>query len=179
MIDWTISKTSLDLFQWIKLDDAYAGLYNCRAEMAIRLEHRFGTQRKFFEKFTQGCCLILILVLIIIAPILIFSTLNPILEINNVNSGSISLEIITNSLESQQNAFQFRIFQVNNLDIQDLSNEEFELLREEYQSINEDWEKKMQRVKILSYSENVWDISPPSLLQLSRLLQSQNETIFL
>jgi len=52
IVDWTVTKTSLDLFQWFKLEDAYSNLYKTRAEMAIRSQYKFGQARPTFEKIS-------------------------------------------------------------------------------------------------------------------------------
>jgi hypothetical protein len=79
VLDWTVNKTSLDLFQWIKLHDAWGNLINTRNDMFVRRKYIYGAPIKTYEKFLFGCCTVLILLLVIVLPILIFSTLNPIL----------------------------------------------------------------------------------------------------
>jgi hypothetical protein len=39
ILDWTVTKTSLDLFQWFKIDDAFNYLYYNRIQNAGRLEY--------------------------------------------------------------------------------------------------------------------------------------------
>lgn len=43
VIDWTFTSTSLDIFQWFKMEDAYANLYSVKSEMNDRREtHKLG-----------------------------------------------------------------------------------------------------------------------------------------
>jgi hypothetical protein len=79
VLDWTVSKTSLDLFQWIKLHDAWGTLIMNRNDMAVRMKYPYGQPIRSFDKIIFGCCTVFLLILVIILPILIFSTLNPIL----------------------------------------------------------------------------------------------------
>ena len=52
--------------------------------MGERLKyHRLGSKRTASEKCCSGFCFALLLIFIIILPILIFSSLNPAVEINN------------------------------------------------------------------------------------------------
>ena len=54
--------------------------------MEYRLEnHELGERRKKAEKCTSGCLFALLFIFIIILPILIFSSLNPAVEINNIS----------------------------------------------------------------------------------------------
>lgn len=88
IIDWTFTTTALDLLQWFKLEDIFASLYVCQAYMNNRHKnHKLGHSREPSEKCTSGFCFALLLVFIIILPILIFSSLNPSVEIDNIESG--------------------------------------------------------------------------------------------
>jgi len=78
----------LDLFQWFKLEDASGNLYATKAEMDMRRnEHKFGQKRPFFDKCAIGCTFAILLILVLVLPILLFSSLNPAVELNNVTSG--------------------------------------------------------------------------------------------
>jgi len=79
ILDWTVTKTSLDMFQWIKLHDVWGNLVNTRNDMDVRKKYVFGQPIKTWEKIAFGCCSVFGLIMTIIIPILIFSTLNPIL----------------------------------------------------------------------------------------------------
>lgn len=184
ILDWTVIKTSLDLFQWIKLDDAYANLYLCKAEMAVRKENKPGTARNFWEKCSNGCCLVILLLLIIIGPILLFSTLNPILETNNVHSGAVTLELFLTQKQgsnatSHINSEVFEIFRVENLEINSLDTNVFKKLRQSFEGIESDSQNRVQTVTILPYSEKKWDISRPRLQDLQELLAEEKTHVFL
>ena len=178
ILDWTVIRTSLDLFQWIKLDDAYANLYICKAEMAVRKETKPGTPRNFWEKCSNGCLLVVLLIVIIIGPILIFSTLNPILQTNNVNSGIVSLELmitpkknLDNSSEPLHNVFE--IYKAENLEISTVDSNGFNLLGKSFYGIDQDAQGRIQKVTLMPYSERNWDITKPRLIALQELLDDQ------
>ena len=42
ILDWTYTKTSLDLFQWMKLEDAWSYLYLREIDNKARMRHKFG-----------------------------------------------------------------------------------------------------------------------------------------
>ena len=54
ILDWTITKTSLDLFQWFKLEDAYANLYDDKCEMDIRKWRKPRRSPGMYAKSTMG-----------------------------------------------------------------------------------------------------------------------------
>ena len=80
--------------QFFKLEDAYYTLYATHWEMQDRLaNHSFGEKRKFSER-CYGCCLSLMLLSVILLPMLLFSTLNPAVEVNNIYRGSVRVDFL-------------------------------------------------------------------------------------
>lgn len=76
------------------MEDAYANLYAVKSEMNDRREtHKLGEKRAFSEKCTFGCLFLVILLVIIILPIFLFSNMNPAVELNNLTSGSLTLNL--------------------------------------------------------------------------------------
>ena len=51
IIDWTVTITCLDLFQWFKLDDAFNYLYQCQVSNDDRKSRKEYAQRPWYEKF--------------------------------------------------------------------------------------------------------------------------------
>jgi hypothetical protein len=78
------------------------------------------------EKCSFGCLLVIMLLLVIVGPILMFSTLNPILEINNATKGIISLNLVSRSYENGNTVISssFKIYEVNNLNIAPVTKDE-------------------------------------------------------
>ena len=82
--DWTFTKTALDLFQWFKFEDIYSTLYITKVTTKSYRAHQLGKKRQFVYKILQGACTLLGLLLLIFLPMVFFSGLNPISEVNNV-----------------------------------------------------------------------------------------------
>ena len=118
VIDWTFTPTSLDLFQWFKMEDAYCNLYATKAEMNTRkATHTIGQKRLFAEKCQYGCIFLLILLVIVLLPIFLFSNLNPAVELNNLTSGTYKIELQVRNVEKEYNIllFEKESLQVNNM----------------------------------------------------------------
>ena len=64
-LDWTVASTSLDLYQWIKLDDAQSNLYVCRCQMDLRKQISQGAKRETDEKILFGVSSVFAIILII------------------------------------------------------------------------------------------------------------------
>ncbi|KAF4672943.1 hypothetical protein FOL47_011213 [Perkinsus chesapeaki] len=77
-VDWTVTPTSLDLSQYFLLEDAHNNFWDVSQEMDDRRENWPAERKKFWwEKCMSGCGLTIILVIIIVLPIMIFSTFSP------------------------------------------------------------------------------------------------------
>lgn len=90
-LDWTFTKTALDLFQWIKFEIIFSTLFTARCKWIVRQTHIVGNPIKLVMKITQGGIAIIGLIGIIFGPLLIFSTLNPLLETNPVIGTSVTI----------------------------------------------------------------------------------------
>lgn len=93
LIDWTFSRTSLNLFQWLKFEDINARLFLTDYEQHSLKRAEDQKEISIFEKFQYGVCSLLGLLLIILFPLLIYSTSNPFIYKNEVQSTSLSLKI--------------------------------------------------------------------------------------
>jgi piezo-type mechanosensitive ion channel component 1/2 len=159
IIDWTVTSTCLDLFQWFKLDDAFNYLYQCQIQNKDRGQKREYLQRPWYEKFFQGFCFAFALILVILAPILLFSGINPIMVKNPVLSGQMQM-----SLELNQNGNSYSILHTQAFNIQRLDESDFGSLTLLFSEGSTKFEREdMQKMYFSPYSEMGWSISPPSL----------------
>ena len=83
-LDWTVDKTSLDFFSYMKLEDIYAGLCVSRHELNYRREHRRGAQRTWQDTCLFGFGTVLGLMLVLLGPLLLFSSASPLAGNNNL-----------------------------------------------------------------------------------------------
>jgi len=115
IIDWTVTNTCLDLFQWFRLDDAFNYVYYNKQQSDYRRSRPEYEPRDFFEKFTQGFCFAFSLILLILAPVLLFSGINPIKIDNPVKQGFISLKFELNESGNEYNIFAAQAFNIRAL----------------------------------------------------------------
>uniref|UniRef100_A0A7S3WEL8 Piezo THU9 and anchor domain-containing protein n=2 Tax=Emiliania huxleyi TaxID=2903 RepID=A0A7S3WEL8_EMIHU len=94
-LDWTVARTSLSLFEWLKLEDIYAGLVSVRATMAFKLRSPRGAQRTVETKLGTGALFVAAVLLLILGPMFVFSSANPISEANLVRSAQVRLTLRT------------------------------------------------------------------------------------
>lgn len=77
--DWTVTATCLELTQWFVLDDIYNTLYSNQRSNDERSKRAQVSKRKVWEKLLIGLAFAILLVIIILCPIFIFSSVNPVM----------------------------------------------------------------------------------------------------
>jgi hypothetical protein len=90
LLDWICIKTSLDLWETLKLEDIFSQLYYVKVTIQWRLFHKRGEPQPAYMKFLNGVLLFALLLVIVITPLLLFSSLNPASNLNKVESVQMS-----------------------------------------------------------------------------------------
>ena len=91
VVDWTFTPTSLNLFDWFKFENIYDEIFKTyRIKRPIEIKP-IGQKIKTIFKMLIGGLTSLILVLILVLPLILFSSLNPTNEINNINSAQMKI----------------------------------------------------------------------------------------
>jgi len=165
LTDWTVTKTSLDFFVWMKLEDMHHNLYKTTREMLVRRMLPPAAPRDRCEKVYQGGLLLLALIALVIGPIAFFSTLNgKLLKTNKIHSAKLSVNLAVEAGESG-----IRTTMLYN------AGQEFvtTLTAEEAFSYDIDTTDSVaQRVRFPIMSDNYWLISPSLREQIGAMLQS-------
>ena len=94
LIDWTVSRTSLDLLQYFKLEDAHTYMWTTKREMEARKKLWPGEPIPKLEKGFMGCGFLLLLMLVIIGPVILFSTLVSSGTVAPISKASLSVSLV-------------------------------------------------------------------------------------
>lgn len=101
-MDWTVERTSLDLVSYVQLEDVYAGLCLVRASLYHR-RFRKGKLQPRLNKVCQGCGFAFAMVLLVVGPLYLFSSVNPFFESNQLIAASMEMRIFTSLDHSTTN----------------------------------------------------------------------------
>lgn len=169
LTDWAFTKTALDFWQWLKFEDLYARLYITKVNQSYYIDRTIGEPIDKCYKFWIGICGTLVTILIILAPMLIFSSLNFIVFDNPVRTMSAEFGILVN-------ANYFRMFSVSRIqDMHDLTEKEWEAKKFNLLRDIKDTEKgDIQVLTIPISGDTIWDITPESRDVLMTSLGSNN-----
>ncbi|KAK3441684.1 hypothetical protein EUGRSUZ_B02004 [Eucalyptus grandis] len=98
VLDWSCTSTSLTMYDWLKLEDIHASLFlvKCDADLN-RAGHQHGQKQTKVTKFCGGICLFFVLLCVIWAPMLMYSSGNPTNIANPIKDASARVKIETES----------------------------------------------------------------------------------
>lgn len=136
--------------------------------------HKFGEKRRRGEKCCYGCFVAFILILVLLLPILIFSNINPAVELNNLQQVSLNIEMRVTCFGR---SMQQTIYRKQSLGVFPLEQEEFDGLKQKFKGIEGSWQPQMQKIEVDPNSDTEWLITMPNLVQLRHCLQNPNSKV--
>ena len=92
-IDWTFTSTCLDLFQWNKFEGVYDTIYATYCSMTAKNVQLVGQKVKKIMKIGMGGTLSFALILLLVIPLMLFSSLNPTNELNNLLGATLTIDL--------------------------------------------------------------------------------------
>ena len=95
-LDWTCTSTCLSLFQWNKFEAIYDTIFDTYCEKSDWDTKPIGKKVSLKQKLSLGASLTFILVLILIFPLILFSSLNPTNKLNNLTGAKITVDLTFN-----------------------------------------------------------------------------------
>ena len=183
-IDWAFTNTGLDLFQWNKFENIYDTIYITYCSMSSKNSQFIGKKIKLYLKMGIGCTISFVLILLVIIPIIIYSSLNPTNELNNLTGGKLKID-----LAFYYNSSYFRNFTL-------FENSKPESIESLFQYGEEEWiqykfsesietknfpKEQIQKIEFFTESERNWRMTKPfinNLIQtLDKLIKNNIHTI--
>ena len=177
VIDWTYTTTCFDLFQWIKFESIYASIFEAYKKSDENDDAPIGKKVERKKQKGFGSILSLILVLILVVPLFIYSSLNPTNKLNNITGGKLILDlsfIYDNDVKLNYNLFE---------------NSRAKSIEDMFKNGDGDWKKykydqsaqtmnfehnQTQIIKFSETSDRNWDLAEPHIKDLIEILNITN-----
>ena len=176
-IDWTFTKTSLDLWKWLKLEEIISLLFINKCLAKGEMEHRVGEKIPVYMKILMGSTTFFAVILIIFGPLVLFSYLNPLSLVNKVTGVNFQL-ILSIPTNFSQN-LNLTLFETSNSYIDNFDSEgEYDSY---FKNINNSYiinykkifkYTQVQNISVINYTESNWDISSQFVNYLQNLIKS-------
>lgn len=173
LMDWVWTDTSMTLFDWLKMEDIFANIYQlkCGRQLESDLPAPRGQKKGPMVKYLMGGGMILLIIAVIWFPLALFAFSNTVGKPNRPEDVSVSLRI--GPYESVYS------MSAQGSDIIELNNNDWDNILRRYQknkaavTFLSNYEPSDVAAVILgSNSSTIWNISPPDK---ARLLQDLKE----
>lgn len=170
LLDWTITKTTLSFYEWLKLEDVYAQLFlvKCRVTSDHGWERNVGDKQPWYMKLLVGALLFGALVLIIWFPLLALMQGSPGSSLNPIVAADVKI-----AFQAYGSAIYVSLAQ--NI-TSDINTDTFNQIRLRNSWISPEDQKLMQIIQFTDFSDELWSISPPARESLALAL-SRNDSI--
>ena len=173
-IDWTFTSTCLDLFQWNKFEGVYDTIYATYCTMNAKNKQLVGQRVKKFMKIGMGGSLSFGLILLLIIPLMLFSSLNPTNELNNLLGATLKIDL---SIFYKSGAIKnYTLFE----------NSKPLIIKSLFPGGDDDWngykysesvetknfpQDQIQKVEFFKESDRNWGLAKPHILNLIKTLE--------
>ena len=175
-IDWTFTKTCLDLFQWNKFEGVYDTVYVTFCAMNAKNQQLVGQKIGKLNKIGMGGGLAFILILILIAPMILFSSLNPTNKINNLTGAELQIDLcFFYKNKAVQNYTLYTNTRPESID--NITESEMELYNYTNSTKTKNFDREqIQTVSFFPESDKNWDLTSPLIEKLKDLIKERKNT---
>jgi hypothetical protein len=178
-IDWTFTSTCFNLIQWNKFEAIYDTIFDTYCEKSDWDEKPVGERISLKQKIVMGGPLAFSLIIILIVPLILFSSLNPTNKNNNLTGAKVFVDLTFNY---QNGAFKkYNIFENTKADsITDMDELNDTIWKnynysESVQTRNFN-KKQVQQVIFSNTSDKNWGLAAPHIQNLIELLDLKNDS---
>ena len=175
-LDWACTNTCLTLFQWNKFEAIYDTIFDTYCEKSDWDEKLIGEKVSLKKKLSMGGSLAFILILILVTPLILFSSLNPTNKLNNITAAKISVDLTFNY---ENGAIKnYNLFENTRADsISDMTENIWSKYNYSKSVQTRNFNKKqVQRIIFSETSDRNWDLARPHIKSLIQLLDISKES---
>ena len=172
-IDWTFTKTCLDLFQWNKFEGVYDTVYVTFCAMNAKNQQLVGQRIGKLNKIGMGGGLAFILILILIIPMILFSSLNPTNTLNNLTGAELKIDLC---FFYKNKAVQNYTIYTNSRpeSIDNITESEMVLYNYTNSTKTKNFDREqIQTVSFFPESDKNWDLASPLIENLKKLIKNR------
>jgi len=175
ILDWTFIPTTLDFFNYLRVEDIYAELYNVGCLVASRAPRKPGEPQTMVSKCTMGCLLFLLIVIIIWLPLILLSSAVP--GLTGISISPINDAELTVAVQGLP-PFYEQYVSAKELISRHISDDTFKTLRRGHTFIPKDIDA-IQWTRFTEYASTVWDMTPPGKELFRTKLADESQSITL
>jgi len=166
MLDWTCTRTTLGLFDWMKLEEIRASLYNISVKNVGLAKRTTGKPQTVWIKFFSGTLLFSVLTLIIWTPLLLFSSGNPSYVNTHVQEASSQITLLVGNPNRPEQTYAMFAGGSRSRILDGVDS---------WEDFSRD--VAVQCVDVAPSSDVMWPLSNPARMDLSRALNDTSREV--
>eukprot|EP00727_Mastigamoeba_balamuthi_P010383 m51a1_g5968 hypothetical protein (2224) ;mRNA; f:181542-200918 len=172
--DWTFSKTTLNFWMYLKVEDVYAELFSvkCNVESMKNDKRKRGQPVKMKDKALLGCLFFTALCVVIWLPLLLLSSAAPGVDVTFVDRATTTVGFVGWKPLYEQSLSE-------KVGISKLSGSSFDYIRATWGFMSTDDKHRTQNFTFPVFSESVWGITDNSLESLKSTLPDTDVPILI
>jgi len=178
VLDWTYTTTSFDLFQWIKFESIYNSIFGAFKESNENDDTPIGKKVEQKKQKSFGNILSFILIMILVVPLILYSSLNPTNKLNNIIGGKLTVDlsfIYDNDVKLNYNLFE----NTRTKSIDDMFKNDNDTIwkNNNYDQSAQTMNFEHDQIQIIKFSETSdrnWDLAEPHIKDLIEMLNITN-----
>ncbi|XP_071053073.1 piezo-type mechanosensitive ion channel component isoform X2 [Onthophagus taurus] len=175
VMDWMWTDTSMTVFDWIKMEDIFATIFQIKCTRRAELEYPQprGQKKSPIAKYIMGGGILVVIIAIIWFPLVFFSLGNAVGQTNVPYDVTLSIRIGPYEPVYQLSAQNNSIFSFNQSDYE-IIEETYKQNKAAFSFISNYREEDIAAVKLSGDSSTVWTISPPDRNRMIAEVASMN-----
>ena len=178
VLDWTYTTTSFDLFQWIKFESIYNSIFGAFKESNENDDAPIGKKVEQKKQKSFGNILSFVLIMILVVPLILYSSLNPTNKLNNIIGGKLTVDlsfIYDNDVKLNYNLFE----NTRTKSIDDMFKNDNDTIwkNNNYDQSAQTMNFEHDQIQIIKFSETSdrnWDLAEPHIKDLIEMLNVTN-----
>ena len=173
MTDWAFTSTALDFWQWLKFEDVYARLYIAKINQSYYLQREPGQPIDCCYKFWVGIVGTIALLILLFAPLVLFSDLNLFVYENPIKTMSIEFGFLIDDRNYYKIYSASRVTDIHYVTREEWKGLELGGVREVSGKDRED----MQVLTVPQSGDSIWDITPEGRSSLASSFTSPSSLL--
>ncbi|EAR86334.2 transmembrane protein, putative (macronuclear) [Tetrahymena thermophila SB210] len=171
VMDWTFTATTLDLFQWFKIEDIHFYLFCAKVDANDNKKKPVGMPQNWIMKFFMGWVFLLAILLLLFGPMILFSSLNPSTQLNNITNASFEMGLQING----QSGNYYQFYQNGNIgNLKSVASSSTNMdIYQNITAISQASPSQFQQFSLYSSSDVNWQLSVPSITEIQQTLENQ------
>lgn len=172
IIDWTYTKSSLDVYQWIKLSQIQTDLYKAKCNNLFYMRKKTGEPLPSWYRYSVGLGLMALILVLSLGPMFLFSSFDIFGDYNPVQSVTIQLSLV---VSAGARKIPQKLFETSSILVKEV------LTEHQYDSIMQfgnsydtrSYERnQVQYIIMNDYSQEKWAVSPKVTGNIVRTLEA-------